>query len=290
MTGFTRREGAFKDMTWGFEAKSVNGKGLDIRLRLPTGFDALEVPLKKLAAKHFRRGNFQINLQVTSDQSASALQVNEQALDALLKIVEPLQKRLDAAPVNVETLLGLRGVLEMAEPDEDAEIRAEREAHLIQEAENAFVDLAVMRASEGGRIEKVIRQQIDTIENLTIAARDCPGRQPDAIKARLAEQVSRLLEASEKLDRDRLHAEAVLIATRADIQEEIDRLFAHVEAARELISATEPAGRKLDFLAQEFNREANTLCSKASVSELSRIGLELKTTIDQLREQVQNIE
>ena len=299
MTGFARSEGSSGDYDWTFEVKSVNGKGLDVRIRLPHGLDSFELELRKLAANYFRRGNLQLNLQMNRELGTTVLAVNEEALEAVLKIAEPLQKRLGSPPINVENLLALRGVLEAAEPQEDEEAIATRRLALVESAKEVFSALADMRQQEGQRIEKVICEQVDKIEQLTLAARECPARQPEALKARFKEQVEKLLEASDTLDPDRLHAEAVIIVTRADIQEELDRLFAHVEAARELIASAgavsegggkEGVGRKLDFLAQEFNREANTLCSKASCKELSHIGLDMKTTIDQLREQVQNIE
>ncbi len=290
MTGFARTQGSFGDYDWAYEVKSVNGKGLDVRSRLPYGLDSLELELRKLAANYFRRGNLQLNLQLNREQGATVLAVNEQALEAVLKIAEPLRQRLGSPPINVESLLALRGVLETTEPQEgEVALIARREA-LLEGAKMVFSELSDMRMQEGARIEKVISDQVSKIEELTIAARDCPGRQPQALKARFVEQIEKLLEANDALDPDRLHAEAVIISTRADVQEELDRLFAHVEAARELIASDEAVGRKLDFLAQEFNREANTLCSKASCKELSHIGLEMKTTIDQLREQVQNIE
>ena len=290
MTGFARQEGTLDQHSWVYEVKSVNGKNLDIRSRLPHGHEALEVEIKKLATQYFRRGNFQLNLQLSRENGQTALAVNEEALETILKIAEPIQKRLGDRPIAVETLLGLRGVLEMAEPQESDEAKQARHDALIESIKAVFSQLADMRLAEGARMETVIVEQVNTIEALTKAARDCPDRQPEAIKARFKENIEKLLETSDQLDPDRLHAEAILIATRADVQEELDRLFAHVEAARELIKSDDAVGRKFDFLAQEFNREANTLCSKASSQELSRIGLELKTTIDQLREQIQNIE
>jgi len=290
MTGFALADGSSGDYDWTFEVKSVNGKGLDVRTRLPHGLESLEPELRKMAATFCRRGNLQLNLQITRLAGATTLAVNEQALEAVLKIAEPLRERLGGPPINVETLLGLRGVLETSEQSEDEEALKARDAAIVASAKEVFAALSDMRGEEGARIEKVITEQVTKIYDLTVAARDCPERQPEALKARFVEQVAKLLEANDSLDPDRLHAEAVIIATRADVQEELDRLFAHVEAARELISNNDAIGRKLDFLAQEFNREANTLCSKASCKELSHIGLDMKTTIDQLREQVQNIE
>ena len=184
----------------------------------------------------------------------------------------------------------MRGVLDIASPEDSEEAIALRDTAMLRSLDEALIALAGNRRSEGVRLAAIIAAQVSRIETLAIEARECPARSVEAVRARLAEQVSRLMQASASFDRDRLHQEAVLLATRADIQEEIDRLFAHIEAARKLLAAAEPVGRQFDFLAQEFNREANTLCSKAPDRTLTAIGLELKTVIDQLREQVQNIE
>jgi uncharacterized protein (TIGR00255 family) len=205
-------------------------------------------------------------------------------------IAEKLRDRIGGVPLSAEALMGLRGVLEVVQPSQS---EADIEARLVDVTVSlgkVAVALNTSRREEGKRLTGVINAQLEKIENLTIAARDCPARSSEAIRARLKEQVARLLDTGATFDPDRLHQEAVMIATRADIQEEIDRLFAHIEAARALITSPEPAGRKFDFLAQEFNREANTLCSKALDKTLTAIGLEMKTTIDQMREQVQNIE
>jgi uncharacterized protein (TIGR00255 family) len=193
-------------------------------------------------------------------------------------------------PLNAEALMGLRGVLDVVQPLQSEAEMESRVNGVRQSLEVAAKALDKARREEGARLANVLSFQLDKIESLTTAARDCPARSVEAIKARLKEQVARLLETGATFDPDRLHQEAIMISTRADIQEELDRLFGHVEAARALMASPEPAGRKFDFLAQEFNREANTLCSKALDKTLTNIGLELKTVIDQMREQVQNIE
>ena len=290
MTGFARFDGAFESQTWHWEMKSVNGKALDLRFRLPHGFDDLEAELRTLGAKHFSRGNIQINLHLSGGQSKFRLAINEELLGQLLEIAGTLQARTKSAPVTVEGLLSQRGVLEQVEITEDDETRQARTRALAASAGAAFAALAAMRADEGKRLSKIVHGQIDTIAGLSEQARDCPARSPEAIRTRFGEQIARLMETEDRFDADRLHQEAMLIAAKADVQEELDRLFAHVEAARQLLAGPGPVGRKLDFLTQEFNREANTLCSKAADKTLSRIGLELKAVIDQLREQVQNIE
>ncbi|MFZ5675162.1 MAG: YicC/YloC family endoribonuclease [Pseudomonadota bacterium] len=290
MTGYARASAALDGLHWQWDIKSVNGKGLDIRCRLPPGFETLDLPVREIAQKHLRRGNVQIGFTADRGGAEQTLAVNEAALEQVVALAEKLRERLGGAPPQIESLLALRGVIDVASPVEDETQTARRDKAILKSVEEAFQALAVMRKAEGGKLAAILGQHLDRIEKLVIAARDNPARTVEAIRARLGEQVSRLMETSTSFDRDRLHQEAVLLATRADIAEEIDRLFAHIEAARKLVQSREPAGRQLDFLAQEFNREANTLCSKASDRSLTAIGLELKTVIDQMREQVQNIE
>jgi uncharacterized protein (TIGR00255 family) len=290
MTGFARADGAHAGLSWHWEAKSVNGRALDVRCRLPAGFEALEAPVRERAAKVFRRGNLQVSLQLSRETGATDVRINEAVLERVLAITDDLRRRLNAPPPQVELLLALRGVLDIAEPVEDEESAAEREAALLASLGDAFKRLAEMRASEGAKLEGLLVGQLDRIAELTAAAASSSERSPETIRARIAEQIGRIVDASPALDPERLYQEAVIAAQKSDIQEEIDRLTAHVEAGRDLLAAPEPVGRKFDFLAQEFNREANTLCAKAWGKEISRIGLELKSVIDQLREQVQNLE
>ncbi len=290
MTGYARASAALDGLHWQWDIKSVNGKGLDVRCRLPPGFETLDLPVREIAQKHLKRGNVQIGFTADRGGAEQTLAVNEAALEQVVVLAEKLRERLGGAPPQIESLLALRGIIDVASPVEDEAQTARRDKAILKSAEEAFQALAVMRKAEGAKLAAILGQHLDRIEKLVIAARDNPARTVEAIRARLGEQVSRLMETNSSFDRDRLHQEAVLLATRADIVEEIDRLFAHIEAARKLLQSKEPAGRQLDFLAQEFNREANTLCSKASDKSLTAIGLELKTVIDQMREQVQNIE
>lgn len=290
MTGFAQSSGEIDGLHWQWEIKSVNGKALDIRCRLPSGFEALEAVARTTLAQHIKRGNLQVTLTTSGTAKAEAVVVNEEVLEQVLAIAEKLRDRIGGMPLNAEALMGLRGVLDVVQPIQTEAEMEMRLADVTRSLAQAAKALNAARNEEGTRLSAVISAQLTKIESLTIAARDCPARSVDAIRMRMKEQVARLLDTGAAFDTDRLHQEAIMIATRADIQEELDRLFGHIEAARALILSPEPAGRKLDFLAQEFNREANTLCSKALDKTLTNIGLELKTTIDQMREQVQNIE
>jgi uncharacterized protein (TIGR00255 family) len=236
------------------------------------------------------RGNCTISLALKRDAGQMEIRLNEAALGEALAVAEQAQKQTLLEPAKLDTLLGMRGVVEVAEPDESEEQREAFAAELLAGLADALDQLVAARVAEGQRLEEVIEAQLSAIDTLVSQATAIMAQQPDLIAARLREQIAKLDEAGASLDPERLHQEGLLLAAKADIQEELDRLTAHVAAARELIASGQPAGRKLEFLAQEFNREANTTCSKAAGIEISRIGLELKSVIDQLREQVQNIE
>lgn len=290
MTGFARASGERQGLFWQWEIKSVNGKALDVRLRLPQGFEALEAPVRAVLASSFRRGNLQVSLSISGQVARETVRLNREILDRLVEAGEVLRDRIGGEPLRADVLLSIKGVVEVAaEPEAEAEADA-RNAAMLESFHAAMASLAAARREEGGRLNAVVSAQVQRIAELTDAAWRNPSRTPEAIRTRLAEQVSRLMETGASLDPDRLHQEAVILATRADIQEELDRLASHVEAAQALLASSDAIGRKFDFLAQEFNREANTLCSKASDRSLTAIGLDLKTVIDQLREQVQNIE
>lgn len=290
MTGFARHEGEAEDCRFVWELRSVNGKGLDVRLRLPQGHEALEQPVRKAAAAAFSRGNLQISLSVSATGAAVQAVVNEAALEAVIALVNQLGDRIDARRPALDGLLNIKGVLEFRDAEVSAETRIARDQSILDGFMTAVADLKSMRLSEGGALGRVLGDQLDSIQTLTLAVEADPSRSPEAIRTRLADQVASLMDASAGLDRDRLHMEAALLATKADLREEIDRLKAHVEAARALLGSDGAAGRRLDFLAQEFNRETNTICSKSNAAPVTAIGLDLKVVIDQFREQVQNLE
>jgi uncharacterized protein (TIGR00255 family) len=290
MTGFARADGSAGSTSWHWELRSVNGRGLDLRLRLPPGFEGLEPRIREAVGKRLARGSLSVNLNVKRNEGVSQIRLNEPALRQVLTALDKLQAMTNAETPRADGLLGIRGVLEFVEAEEgEAEAGARTEA-MLASLDQALGALVTARASEGGRLETIIADQLVAIHKLVQTVQASPARAPDAIRQRLKEQVTRLLETGVSLDEARLYQEAALLATRVDVEEELKRLTAHIAGARELLVSREPAGRRLDFLAQEFNREANTLCSKANDPETTRAGLELKAVIDQMREQVQNIE
>ncbi|HTO32559.1 MAG TPA: YicC/YloC family endoribonuclease [Pararhizobium sp.] len=291
MTGFSRREGTSGRYRWAWELRSVNGKGLDLRLRLPTGTEHLETDVRRLIAEKFSRGNMQVNLSVSTSEAGVETVVNQGALAAALSLREQLRDVIDPAPLRLDTLLSIRGIVDFREPEEQEGERAARDRDLLSGLHLALADMASMRQTEGEALRRVLLEQIGAIETLTRQIEADPSRSVQSISARLAGQVALVLEgASSSIDQDRLYSEVALLAAKADIREELDRLRTHVTAARDLLSKGGPVGRKLDFLSQEFNRESNTICSKSNAASVTAAGIELKVVIDQFREQVQNLE
>jgi uncharacterized protein (TIGR00255 family) len=290
MTGFARSDGSGEGHRWSWEVRSVNGKGLDVRLRLPPGFEGLEVPARERAAKAVARGSVQATLTMQLEGIASRVRINQDVLNEMIAAMQAIAVKTNAAPPTLDGILALRGVVESADADLDDQTRENLSARLLADLDTALAGLVAARVREGEAIGVVLSIRLDEIASLTGAAEAAPARKPEAIRARLAADIAALLDASPSLDPDRLHQEAVLLATKADIREEIDRLVAHIAAARALLAEDAPVGRRLDFLAQEFNREVNTLCAKAADRTLTAIGLELKSVVDQLREQIQNVE
>lgn len=292
MTGFARTDGTRGLTTWTWEVRTVNGRGLDPRMRLAPGYDALEPKVREALSRRMARGSVSANLVVTRCASSTEVRLNETVLAQVLAAIESVRVRLGptAPPPSAEVVLQMRGVLETVDQTES---EADAEATLtamMQSFETALTGVIGARADEGRRLGDVIVAQLNEIERLTKTVANLPSRHPSVVSRRLEEQLARLLHAGPQLDATRLHQEAALLATKFDIEEELKRLLVHVAAARDLVVANEPVGRKLDFLTQEFNREANTLCAKSNESEVTRLGLALKAVIDQLREQVQNIE
>jgi uncharacterized protein (TIGR00255 family) len=295
MTGFARTEGSHGTYRWHWEIRSVNGKGLDCRFRLPSGFEGMEPTLRDALGGAIKRGNCQAALQMDKAAAQTAVRVNDGMLKDVLSATKAVAaaaavQGIEVAPPTTEGLLGIRGVLETADVEEDEADEAALHKALIASFVEVAALLAAARGDEGRKLDEIVTNQINTIETLTNEAAASPAGGTDAYRERLQQQVAELLGASPSLPEDRLAQEAALLATKADVREELDRLTTHVAQARELATSGEPVGRRFDFLTQEFNREANTLCAKAANADLTRIGLDLKAVIDQLKEQVQNVE
>jgi uncharacterized protein (TIGR00255 family) len=290
MTGFARGHGVAGSYGWAWELKSVNSKGLDLKLRLPPGWETIEPGVRTRASETLSRGSVFANLTVSREGAAPVARINEPALNAVLAALKGLEGKVAGAPPSLDGILSLKGVMEVSEAEESEAERSAAELAVVAGFGQALKGLTEMRGTEGQALEKILSARLSEIGSLAARAEATPGRKPEAIKARLAEQVAELLEASQRFDADRLHQEAIMLATKIDIREELDRLSAHVAQAKKLLADGGPIGRKLDFLSQELNRESNTLCSKANDLELTNIGLELKAVVEQFREQVQNLE
>lgn len=288
MTGFARAAGAAGSASWTWELRSVNAKGLDLRLRLPPGFDAVEAEARAIVAKHVNRGAIQATLDLARSATAPNVRLDRPLLAELSRTVVATCTELGLPPPSTDTLLAIRGVIEITGAEDDPETRAALEAALANTLAVASRHLAEARLEEGRALETVLVERLDRLTACVEAAERTPAREPSAVRARVAAQIA--LIADEKLDVQRLHQEAVLLAIRADVSEELDRLRAHIGAARSMLAEGGVIGRRLDFLSQELNREANTVCSKSSDVALTALGLEMKSLVEQFREQVQNVE
>lgn len=290
MTGFARASGQWRNISWIWEVKSVNGRNLDMRCRLPSGYDALEVALRRKIAEHLTRGSVTVSLTLRGQMRDASIQINRPILDQLVRLAGSMGKLEGVEPARLDGLLNIAGVVAIEESDYSDEDLAEREAEMLKSLDQALGDLTTARGEEGARLQAVLAGRVDEVARLAEEARLCPAASPEAIRQKFETRIQDFIGQMQGVDPVRLAQEAALLATKADVREELDRLFSHIKAARDLFQARDAVGRRLDFLAQEFNREANTLCSKSNDADLTRIGLELKATIDQFREQVQNIE
>lgn len=291
MTAYARAQGGDDRLAWTWELRSVNARGLDMRARLPQGWERLDQPLRQRAQAKLQRGNLQISLNLRSVAGGAPVRINRELLAQLSEVARELHEEGVAISASADGLLALRGVIETVEDaDADEEAAARREAQMLSDLDRALDALLEMRRQEGARLGALLEGQLGEIEAGVAAAAEHAATQPDAIRERLRSLVEELLQASPALPEERLAQEAALLVGKADVREELDRLRAHLEAARALLAEGGAVGRRLDFLCQEFNREANTLCSKSSDVSLTRIGLQLKAVIEQLREQVQNLE
>jgi uncharacterized protein (TIGR00255 family) len=290
MTGFAEMRGAYGALRWRWEAKSVNGRGLDLRLRTPPGFDSVEPAARRLAGERFRRGSLQVTLTFEPQEGARGLRIDPVALAAAVRIAKEVADETGLAPARIDGLLALKGVIVQDDAIVlDVPERAMRDAAILDSLAYAFDALAKARETEGAKLAHVLEEQVRDIARFTEEAGKFAAVQPAVLRDRLQAQLKDLF-ASMPVSDERLAQEVALLAAKADVREELDRLASHVHEARTLIASGEAVGRKLDFLAQEFNREANTLCSKSADVALTRVGLALKAVIDQFREQAQNVE
>ncbi len=290
MTGFARSDGAHANVNWHWEIRSVNGKSLDIRCRLPYGNEQLEPDVRKLFAKYISRGNCQVSLSLKEQEASSEVTINQAALSTVVEAAGKLVAKGHASSPTADGLLALKGVLELSSQEEDDNIIKARNIEVLKSLDGALQGLVTMREREGEHLSLILTTQLTNIEKMMIQVRHEVASTGELIANRVRKQVAQLMDASQSLDDDRLYQEAVILAAKADITEELDRLDAHIMAAKTYMEAEGPIGRKLEFLIQEFNREANTLCSKSPTREITALGLDMKAAIDQIREQVMNIE
>lgn len=290
MTGFAHASGNDDLCAWSWEIKSVNGKGLDVRCRLPGGFEQLETVARGAVTAQFTRGNFTVTLSLDRSVMPTSYRLNQDLMDKVMAMRSQLGSAVAEDPPRLESLLAIRGMIEALETTEDEAATENRQRALAKTLDQALTDLTKVRVGEGTKIGTMITEFLATVADLTRQAEVSADAQPTAIQARLKSMLKDLMGAKPDLPEERLAQEVALLATRCDVREEIDRLRLHTEAVRDLLCNGGAIGRRLDFLCQELNREANTLCSKAAKIELTRIGLALKAAVEQLREQVQNLE
>lgn len=287
MTGFGRSEGAHGAWSWAVEARSVNGRNLEVRFRGPPGFDSLERAAREAAQGRFQRGQVTIGVQAKRQEAAGGVRINVEVLERYLKASSPYVATGLAAAPTMDGLLALRGVIEQ-DAGEEVEGSGEAEAAMAVAIGQAIAALEAARREEGAQLTPVMGGLVDRIEALTEQAGELAAGQPAAIKARFERRMAELL--GDAVSEERIVQEAAAMAVKADVREELDRLAGHVQSARALLGSGEAVGRRLDFLTQEFMREANTLCSKSALGPLTTVGLDLKAVIEQFREQVQNVE
>jgi uncharacterized protein (TIGR00255 family) len=288
MTGFARAEGAAGAWSWAVEARSVNGRNLEVRFRGPPGFDGLERAAREAAQSRFQRGQLTVGLQAKRAEGAGAVRLNLEQLERYLAAGAPYVASGQVAAPTLDGLLSLKGVIEAADAVEDPEVQAALEAAMAASLATALDGLAAARRAEGDALAPVLAALVDRIDDLTAKSATLAQGQPALIKVRFEKRLTEL--AGEAASEERILQEAAAMAVKADVQEELDRLRGHVDAARTLLAGDGAVGRRLDFLTQEFMREANTLCSKSASGALTSTGLDLKASIEQFREQVQNVE
>ncbi|WP_417448837.1 YicC/YloC family endoribonuclease [Kordiimonas sp.] len=290
MTGFARGAGEGAGFRWNWEIKSVNNKGLEVRCKLPAFLDGFDLRIKKAVSGKLDRGSVFVNLSVSREGDEAVFEINEERLKALINVAAKYGGHGGIAQASIDGLLAIKGVADLTVREMNDSERCELEGLLQESLSSLLADLIHARDSEGARMSDVLKAQLEGIEKLSIAARDVAGDRVPAMEARFSAQMARLANMDKPISDERLAQEVAVLAVKADIQEELDRLDSHVLEAHKLLASDKSVGRRLDFLCQEFNREANTLCSKSGDSSLTKVGLDLKALIDQFREQVQNVE
>ncbi len=290
MTGFASGGSTFGAYSWTFEVKSVNAKGLDIRSRVPSFFDGLDIEIKKLVSKSLKRGTIFVNLTIERDGADSDFTINTDLLDSLIQTASSYADQQGIAPASIDGLLNIKGVIDFSSKGLDDDVKKQLLEALIKNLQSVLSQLIDARSSEGLRMSDILSSNMDEMLTLVESAEKSAAVRIDAVRERFQSNVERLLQDDSVTSKDRLEQEIAMLAVKADITEEIDRLRSHITEAREILNSDEAVGRRLDFLSQEFNREANTLCSKSNDKDLTRIGLAMKILIDQFREQIQNIE
>ena len=288
MTGYARAEGGANGTTWLWEVKSVNGRSLDVRCRLGNGLDRLEPVVRERTAAAISRGSLSVLLQCARTGAGRTVTINDELVRRVMAAAAEISGGMGT--LSLDAVFAIPGVVEIGEPDQSDVAREQSDHAMVKDLHRALTSLNSARREEGARLAVVLRTQLDEIVALAGDASRCAAAQPDAIRAHVMARVAALLGDGAPLPTDRLAQEVALLAIKADVREELDRLSAHAEAGRDLLQAGGAVGRRLDFLAQEFAREANTLCAKSSDAELTRVGLALKAVIDRFREQVQNLE
>lgn len=290
MTGFASGSAAHSGYSWSFEVKSVNAKGLDIRSRVPSFLDGLDIEIKKLVSKLLQRGTIFVNLNIERDGADNDFTINSKLLDSLIETASAYSARPGIAPASIDGLMNIKGVIDFSSKGIDEDEKKQLITSLIKHLQIVVNDLIEARLSEGLRMQEILSSNMDEMLALVASAEQCAAVRIEAVRDRFQANVERLLQDDASVSKDRLEQEIAMLAVKADITEEIDRLRSHITEAREIMASPDAVGRRLDFLSQEFNREANTLCSKSNDKDLTRIGLAMKILIDQFREQIQNIE
>lgn len=290
MTGFARAHGTAAGYQWAWEVRATNGRNLDVRARVPAGLESLENRIRPRVQHFVSRGNVSVSLQCRREAGNQVPVVNEEALETILITARRLEQELGLAAPRIDGLLGLKGVLEVVEPEEDPATVEARDEALLASLDEALAELDATRRKEGAELARILSDTLAQMRGKTGAAGNLAAAQPDAIKERFAARLEEMLANQSPVDEGRLAQEVAILATKADVREELDRLDTHIQAGEDLLTEGGAVGRRLDFLAQEMNREANTLCAKSADTDLTRVGLDLKALVDQLREQVQNLE